>query len=498
LKERKLSLSSAYEYLHGDTKGRDSDIDEFRDKPFYCWDTSYLGRGNCCFNHLVGLPVDAKTYERRPLFPYQLKVYEAWEHFKHIWIKKATGLGISEFFIRLMLWLCVRDDEYIGAKMCIVTGPNLDIAKTLMRRMRDIVKDYKAFDFDEEKADKLVINGCSIQAYPANHIDSYRGLAKVKFIFLDEADFFRKGGEEYGKEVRKVSERYIAKSKPYIVMVSTPNRPDGLFAQIEQEPEDQCLYYRMQLDYTEGLGYIYSQEDINEAKKSDSFEQEYNLKYGGKEGNTFTTEQVNLAIEKGLELRDSNPDLKPKATRLHLWGLDPGGGSSKTALVIAELNKDSNTIDILHSQEYGRDWSPSRIADDIFNLFLECGEIRENNKIYIDGARPDFINEVKIRFGERTDWEKVEDVNEREDSIIPVNFRVEHKYMLSNLHSMLANGMIRLPKSKDDTESFDKIVTALKTAWSKEWNLDKNETVNDDHLDALRLACKGISIEEEN
>ena len=47
-----------------------------------------------------------------------------------------------------------------------------------------------------------------------------------KFILIDEGDFFRKEEQE---DVRHVSERYIAKSDPYIVMVSTPNAPDGLF-----------------------------------------------------------------------------------------------------------------------------------------------------------------------------------------------------------------------------------------------------------------------------
>jgi hypothetical protein len=26
---------------------------------------------------------------------------------KHEWVKKATGLGISEFFLRLMVWFCL-------------------------------------------------------------------------------------------------------------------------------------------------------------------------------------------------------------------------------------------------------------------------------------------------------------------------------------------------------------------------------------------------------
>ena len=30
---------------------------------------------------------------------------------KHLWIKKATGLGISEFMLRFMAWLCLKDNS---------------------------------------------------------------------------------------------------------------------------------------------------------------------------------------------------------------------------------------------------------------------------------------------------------------------------------------------------------------------------------------------------
>ena len=43
-------------------------------------------------------------------------------------------------------------------------------------------------------------------------------------------------------------------------MVSTPNAPDGLFEKIEREPENACLYKRLFLDYTYGLGTKYTQE----------------------------------------------------------------------------------------------------------------------------------------------------------------------------------------------------------------------------------------------
>jgi hypothetical protein len=66
-------------------------------------------------------------------------------------------------------------------------------------------------------------------------IVAMRGLPNVSFILLDEADFFPPGQQD---DARDVSERYIAKSNPYIIMVSTPNAPEGLFERIEKESED--------------------------------------------------------------------------------------------------------------------------------------------------------------------------------------------------------------------------------------------------------------------
>jgi hypothetical protein len=45
-----------------------------------------------------------------------------------------------------------------------------------------------------------------------------------------------------------------------MVMVSTPNAPGGLFEKKEKEPEEICIYKRLKLDYTYGLGKIYSLE----------------------------------------------------------------------------------------------------------------------------------------------------------------------------------------------------------------------------------------------
>ena len=86
--------------------------------------------------------------------------------------------------------------------------------------------DYKLGITFANKETVLELNCCSIEAYPSNHLDAYRALDNPKFILLDEADFFRKSEQE---DVRHVSERYIAKSDPFVVMISTPYAPDGLF-----------------------------------------------------------------------------------------------------------------------------------------------------------------------------------------------------------------------------------------------------------------------------
>ncbi|MFL6380103.1 MAG: hypothetical protein ACJ72S_02290 [Nitrososphaeraceae archaeon] len=116
---------------------------------------------------------------------------------KHLWIKKATGLGISELMLRFMAWLCLKDNSLSGSQMCIVTGPRIDLAIALIDRMKKLLtcnssKGLVAFD-----------------TFPSHHLDAMRGLPNVSFILLDGADFFPLGQQQ---DARDVSERYIAKS----------------------------------------------------------------------------------------------------------------------------------------------------------------------------------------------------------------------------------------------------------------------------------------------
>jgi late competence protein required for DNA uptake (superfamily II DNA/RNA helicase) len=168
---------------------------------------------------------------------------------KHLWIKKATGLGISEFMLRFMAWLCLKDNALSGSQMCIVTGPRIDLAIALIDRMKRLFAG-KGFVTCDTKETVIELNGEKIEAFPSHHLDAMHGLPNISFILLDEADFFPLGQQQ---DARDVSERYIAKSNPYIVMVSTPNAPDGLFERIEKEAEETCIYKRLFMDYSKGM-----------------------------------------------------------------------------------------------------------------------------------------------------------------------------------------------------------------------------------------------------
>lgn len=92
--------------------------------------------------------------------------------------------------------------------MCIVTGPRIDLAITLIDRMKRLFMDNSLVTF-ESKETVIELNGVHIEAYPSHHLDAMRGLSDVSVILLDEADFFPPGQQQ---DARDVSERYIAKS----------------------------------------------------------------------------------------------------------------------------------------------------------------------------------------------------------------------------------------------------------------------------------------------
>jgi hypothetical protein len=482
-------------------KARNELYDRLINKPFWIWEKEQhkqehvLTDGDCCFNHIIGLP--QKEGIDKPLYNYEQIIYDtlSTQDHKHVWIKKATGLGVSEFMLRFMAWLCLKDNTLSGSQMCIVTGPRIELAIALIERMKGLFRrgSSELITF-VTKETVIELNGIKIEAFPSHHLDAMRGLANVSFVLLDEADFFPPGQQQ---DARDVSERYIAKSNPYIVMVSTPNAPEGLFERIEKEAEDICLYKRIFLDYTYGIDKIYTADEIDKAKQSPSFEREYNLKYLGKIGNVFHTKDIEAASEKG---RKYDPDtFNPYYASFteKSMGIDPGYGSSAFGVVVTQWQDDH--IQILHAEEYHRP-DYAEMLSTVYGLMSKY----QIDKVYIDGANPSFIRSLKLQIGEDPEYDKViarykadgfEPENATKDMrVVPVNFNKEHKAMLGHCKMILeqepGNEKIAI------NPIFDKLITALRTAVDNDGTLDKESTSYNDIFDAFRLALKFYHFQE--
>ncbi len=455
--------------------------------PFFDWSSTTVNNSSVAtesrsetelsFNHAIGLP--QKNSQAYPPFDYEQLLFDTLQSNKHVWIKKATGLGVTEFMLRYMAWLCFSHSKMGNSQMCIVTGPRIELAITLIDRMKDLFRS-KNIELPDSKETVIELNGVHIEAYPSHHLDSMRGLTNVSFICLDEADFFPPGHQQ---DARDVSERYIDKSNPWIVMVSTPNAPEGLFEKIEKEQESTCLYKRLFLDYTYGIDKIYTREEIEKAQKSPSFEREYNLKYLGKVGNVFHTLDIEAAIctqQEGKEMMDWSTSMMIGRS----MGIDAAwGDTSKFAIVITQHR--NRKVEVFYAMSFEK---PQ--MNEIINHIMRLKQRHHITKIYVDGANPEVIRELKARIGEYHDYygrlteEQIWGLRSSNSwQIIPVNFQKRHSEMLQWTYTLMSKRFIKIHPS------LQKLIVSLTTAIvSDEWKLDKQQTSQHDILDSLRLA----------
>ncbi len=387
-------------------------------------------------------------------FDYEAELENIMVHNKKIWVKKATGLGVTEFFNRWVAWNCLKDDvwknEQIDVSAIFITGARQELTNQIIGRIKGLFQiDFKT------KESVVILNGCKIEAFPTNNLSAARGL-NPRIILLDEGDFFPK---RYQDEARTVAERYIPKTNPHIAMVSTPNLPGGLFERMEDEKDNG--YVMKFMDYTIGVGKVFTQENIDTAKKSPSFEREYNLKYGFGVGDIF--EGIDSCIER-YELR------RIDGTRAVLTG-DPAFGSSNFGVLGAEARGDK--LYVLEAYEYHRA-SPSSMLD----LMTDMAH-NYNDNVKIDGAHPGFIR----------------DLEERGIPALPVNFGLQireydsasvqslRSKMTINAAQMVKNGAVRIHPSHK------KLISQLRSAqFDKKGGVDKEE-LNFDVGDCFIMAC---------
>lgn len=253
----------------------------------------------------------------------------------------------------------------------------------------------------EKTNTRIKINNATIEAFPSHHIDAVRALPNPIYILLDEADFFPYEFDDPNNPI-KVVERYIPKSNPWIVLVSTPNLPGGLYERLDSDPNNRYLTFRF--NYEWGLNKIYDPLQIEEAKKSSSFEREYNLHYGYNIGNVYNESWIGTALLKGERLRT----IPVAYSTSKSMGIDPAYGSSKFGITKIEYLKYTqdeqynNTKRVYFSKGYERQRYEDMV--DLCYKFIKEDNIRF---IFVDGSQVEFIKSLKSRIGENSDYEEI-------------------------------------------------------------------------------------------
>ena len=398
------------------------------------------------------------------MFDYERLVYDAMFQHKRVWIKKATGLGITEFYIYFMLWLALcrprgLETWLAGSHMVIVTGPREETAIKIIKRAKDKLEAAGIQHPYDAKETVIKVGDITIQAFPSFNA-SWRGIDKISFILADECDYF---GNSEQDEIRAVAERYIGKSQAWIALVSTPNKPGGLFERIEHE--DPCLYHRIVLDYQYGLGKIYTEQDIEEARRSPQFGREYEGKYLGLIGNCFSELKIQGCINSEYDPDKINP------YALRSIGVDVGWGQSSPFGIVA-MQFSGNRIEVLYAEE-PRNPDFNVMMDKLYTLYREVNP----DKVVIDGSAADVVGTFKAKIGERVDYLQERELYrkqgldwEKSTKVLPLYFGRRNKEMLTHTKNMIDNGYLSIHPR------FENLITYLRTAYEKDGIIDKDRT----------------------
>lgn len=455
-------------------------FDVFKGKIFWCNNDG--NKQTCCFNHIIGLPV--KDGESKPIFDYEIELVNQLDSYKDVWIKKARGLGITEILLRYMAYLCVRTDSFQNKRFHIVTGPRINIAEDLIDRLFVLFDNIPEVQKTIKRVGPIIqINEVTIQAFPSHTVSTMRGYTDVKFILLDEADYFPIGQQ---LEARAVAEGYRIKTRPWIVMVSTPNRPGGLFDSMERESESN--YQRLFYHYTRGIGKIYNPQDIERERQQAYFKREYELAYGYGIGNIFNATVLDAVEELGRGYR--NIINRNQEGQQRSLGIDPGFGSSQTAFVVTQFI-DQNIV-ITYSEQF-QNASTESMVGHAYRIIQRYNLNNGVNKVFIDGSNPGFIRSLKSALGEYPNYDVYIDKAKADGdrplfhymNVIPINFSTQGKPMLSNVKKWVDKGHVAI-----DPDQHKELMLDLRIAQAdEEMKLDKTDNTMD-MLDALRLAME--------
>lgn len=434
----------------------------------------------CCFNHYIGLP--RKGGIAKPIFDYELDLYNALEKNDNVLIVKARGLGITEFFLRYFVWKSVRNNDYAGRTGALITGIRFETAIELIRRIRALFAPFGIFFSTRENT--VTINNVRFISFPAYNVDSLRSYTDFAFIFLDEAGFFPPKQQSL---LREAVEGYRLKSKPKIIWNSTPGEELGdVMDRIQDEIQQKDIgspYKLIQLPYQVGVGKIYDPQLIEHEKTMPYFPREYELKKAIGLGNILNEYQIQQCLDIKYD-PDRLVAMSPKVI-----SIDPGYGSSKFAICVSQFV--DGRIQITYAQEFERP-DPivmERLILDLtrdYSLFSISQQ--QNGQIIIDGANIALVKYLKTMLGEYVNYDELKEEDLKYCKVRPINFGTQHRLLMSNMISLVSKGYVAIDPR------FEDLILQLRIAQMDD-NLGLIKKVHSlDLVDAFRMNLVGYEL----
>lgn len=493
-------------------------------KPFFCqWE---LDKDMCvnesnCWSHLVGLPLDRK-HQPKNLYDYEAYVSHKMgvqigdknilttfaeenkisdeklglhkseselNNNKNIAILKATNMGITELILRIMCYKATVNDDLRGSTMVTLVGPNFSLAILLIQRIRQMFFNKLGLLF-EGAQDAIKLNGIRVESKPSHHIDILRSETNISFIHLSESSFFPLQDNE---SILSAILHFRAKSDPWIVLESTPNKVGDLMHRIFHNT-DSLEYYtfeKLELPYTMGMPdkygnkRIYDPELIKAQMQTVGFQREYNLQFINTSSNIFSQSSIDVAITKDYDLRGIPQ--APKAI-----GCDPStGGDSSFSFTLIQCA--FNKIQILRQDNFKAPINFNQMINHCISLMRQYQNV---HNIFCDAAVPIYWQAVTRLNNQRTDYEQnVKELREwrySDESIMrklvvhPIAFGPNHKRLLANTKFFLDSNVLQIHPM------FTQLITALRGATAIEYDLIKSESPENDALDSLRLSLNFV------
>ena len=275
-------IQDIYPIFRADHDSVEDDITKELSKlKFFCGQAS--STKNCCFSHKIGLPKHPANNQEMKFMPHQLDLIKQSMAKKQVkfHVNKSRQIGLTEIVLRIIQYHCFH--KYQGGKILIIAGTREKTTNTVMNRLKLLFGEIRSTVKDDRHDLNIVLkNGTEIEGKPSNS-EAIRGETKIRAIVVDEAAHFALVDDSV---VLDAIEPILHTNKSDIFLVSTPKGQRGFFYTIANEQND---YKKLQYDFTNAIGWIYTQKEMDEELKRTDIDtdQEYRCQFTSARSSIF-------------------------------------------------------------------------------------------------------------------------------------------------------------------------------------------------------------------